>query len=75
MIETGADTFFVVKPVSKPKAENALAEVKDRVIDDWRAEQAIAQARADAEQAQAEIFAQTGALSVSTGFSRLWHWH
>lgn len=72
VIETGADTFFVVKPVSETESrERALAEVKDRVIDDWRAEQAIAQARADAQQAQAGNLAQTGALSVSTGFSRL----
>ncbi len=72
VIETGADTFFVLKPILETQSrERALSEIKNRVIEDWKAEQAIKLARANAETAKDNNLAQIEGATVSSGFSRL----
>jgi len=72
VIETGADSFFVVKPTLETESrERPLSEIKDRVMNDWKAEQAIKLARTDAEKAKENNLSQIEGLSVSSGFSRL----
>ena len=66
----GEDSYFVLQPVSETASRTrALAEVNARVMADWKTEQAIAKAKADAEQArtQASTFAD---IALSPEFTR-----
>ena len=70
VLQFGEDSYFVVQPVSESSSRaRDLAEVRDRVMDDWKREQAIAAARTSAEEArtQASTFAD---IAPSDAFTR-----
>ena len=82
VIETAGDSFFILQPIAEAEArERDLSEVKQRVIIDWKAEQAIKKAREIAENTQnapdgfataapSAPFTRTGA-GIDSDFARL----
>ena len=71
VVEASPDSYFVVKPIAEMDArDRTLDEVRDRAITDWKAEQAIAAAIAEAEAAQANGEASFAAAEATEMFQR-----
>ena len=82
VIETAGDSFFVLQPTAETQSRaRALSEVRMRLIADWKSEQALKNARAQAEAAQnsadgfataapSPAFTRTGA-GLDSDFARL----
>ena len=82
VIETAGDSFFVLQPTAETQSRaRALSEVRMRLIADWKSEQALKNARTQAEAAQnsadgfataapSPAFTRTGA-GLDSDFARL----
>lgn len=82
VIEIAGDSFFILQPTAETAArERDLSEVKQRVITDWKAEQALLKAKTLAENTQnsadgfsttapSQPFTRTGA-GIDSDFARL----